>query len=205
MRPLAALSLVLCIVYGCSAPAGAQALLNARSSDDQVLDVLLTPELPASYTMLLSLRFQEPLVEQLTVIVQPGGKSEVIYTKASVSPKDLYERIMTMSSANPALTPRAIAAGIPSSTQKTSLAYRVVDEAVNDLMSVRVSPALVNRVVLHDNRQYEFWYETGGQEQVHFKLAGAVDPDVEQDKLKEWMLALRGRLLLAFSSLDKKR
>lgn len=160
---------------------------------DRVLEELFPSTVGSEpYFVTVIARFKDSDT-QLTITVYPGRKSEIIqYRLAGMERGDLSKLIGRLHAENPDVTVREISDEVKVETSRMSVEYRVVEQLLDELKGVRISPALASRVSVGQASAYEFWYYTG-QESVHYRIKGKME-SAPQGKLVQWMMRLRNRM-----------
>jgi len=159
----------------------------------QVLTALFTLDVePKPYFLKMVLRFGDSDT-QLTVVVYPGRKSEVLrFRLADSNPGDLERLVSRAVADNPQVKPQEIAAGLKVDVARSPVDYDAgLRPAIDDLKSIRISPVLASRVAVDEFSEYEFWYDTW-QESVHYTIVSPFHSE-PQDKLGKWMLRFRAK------------
>jgi hypothetical protein len=175
---------------------------NAQPADvrmdmkDRVLDLLFPLDTASSpYLSKIIMRFGDSDT-QLVVLTypaypaHPGGRAELItYSIAGTGDGNLAQFISKMVAQNPKITDREIASKLKVDVGRTPIAYGALTSYIDELAAIRIPPILASRVAVDEYSKYEFWYD-GGQESVHFVLAGPFH-DAPQDELVKWMIRFR--------------
>jgi hypothetical protein len=130
---------------------------------------------------------------QLTVIVYPGGDTEIVRCSLKDMSKDQFAQLIsTMMKNTPNISDEEIAAKVKVEISRVSVKPGAFDHALKGLKRVRISPRLTTRIGVDNVSEYEFWYDTW-EESVHYTLMGPFRGDPE-DKLVQWMIGFRAEL-----------
>lgn len=179
--------------------------VDARADmKDRVLD-LLFPLDTGDNTFLtkMTLRFgdsdtQLVVSTYLVYPVHPGGPAELFsYSIEGMGNENLSQFISKMVAQNPKVTDREIAAMLKVKVSRSPIGDKELDHFLNELKAIRISPILASRIFCDAASEYEFWYDGGGQETVHYTVfgpsKGVVGPwkGIPQDKLVQWMIRFR--------------
>jgi hypothetical protein len=159
----------------------------------QVLDALFAPEVaPKPYFLKMILRFGDSGT-QLTIVVYPGAKAEIVRVRlADMKGDELHRMISKALADNPLVKPQEIAAKLKVAVTRSSVDYgAALEPAIEELKSIRISPVLTNRVAVDEFSEYEFWFDTW-QESVHYTIVGPFQNE-PQDELGKWMLRFRAK------------
>jgi hypothetical protein len=107
---------------------------------------------------------------------------------------DELERLISRAFAeNARVKPQEIAAKLKVNVTRSPIDYdTVLGPAIDELSSIRISPALATRVGLDEFSEYEFWYDRW-QESVHYTIVGPFQGS-PQDQLMTWMLRFRTKV-----------
>ena len=158
----------------------------------QVLDALFTLNVePKPYFLKMVLRFGDT-DSQMTVVVYPGRKSEMLrFRLAGLNRGDLERLVSKAVADNSQVKPGEIASTLNVDVIRSPIDYAAVNGAIEELKSIRISPVLASRVAVDQFSEYEFWYDTW-QESVHYSLVGPFQ-SARQDELGKWMLRFRAK------------
>jgi hypothetical protein len=141
------------------------------------------------YYVKLILRFSDTN-SQLALIVYPGGASELVsFSLDNMTGSDVFNLVSEMLAKNPSVKDEEIAAKVRVHTIRSSLDYKVVEPALNDLKAIRISPFFQTRVFADEYLEYDYWFDSG-QESVHYKICG-ISTGAPQDELAHWMTRFR--------------
>jgi hypothetical protein len=182
--------MIVCTALLCSHVVGAQPGDRYLNMKSQVLNALFPLQVePKPYLSKMILRFGDSST-QITVVVYPGGKAEIIRHALTVAGAELERIVSSAVAKDSGVKAEEIAANLRVTVLRSAVGYKeIVAPAVAELKSIRLSPILGSHVSVDHFSEYEFWYDTW-QESVHYTLNGpfAGQP---QDELVKWMLNFR--------------
>lgn len=195
--------LLLCLASGPNAFELRQGAVQDSTMRARVLDALFPFESGTrAYFSRMVLRFDDSN-SQLTVVVLPGGKSELIRQRlVGVSRADL-ERLVSRQVANkPTVTPQEIAANLKVDSSRVTVDYeRVLAPLIAELQAIRISPTLPGRVSVDDYSEYRFTYDVS-QMSVRYTIVSPFQNE-PLDELGRWMTRFRGQAEEWFTSAKK--
>lgn len=185
------LSVLCCILF--AAKANAQPGDHRLDMKSRVLDILFPVDVsPQPYLTKMVLRFGDSDT-QFIVVTYPGGKSELIlYSLVGTGGGKLSQLIAKMVAKNADVKPQDIAAKLRVDVSRSPIEQETLNDALNELEAIQISPVLANRVAVDESSEYEFWYDTW-QESVHYAITGPFLDD-PQDRLGRWMVKFRANL-----------
>lgn len=169
----------------------------------RVLDALFPFETGTrAYFSRMVLRFDDSN-SQLTVVVLPGGKSEVIRQRlVGVSRADLERLVSRQIAGKPAVTPQEIASNLKVDTARVTVDYdRLLAPLIAELQAIRVSPTLPGRLSVDDYSEYRFAYDIS-QMSVRYTIVSPFQ-DEPVDELGRWMTRFRAQSEEWFTSSKK--
>jgi hypothetical protein len=195
-RTVAFLLIPLCCLFALS-PCGLAEKAHFISNRE-VLDCLFPKEFDAEpYLEKVVLRFDDSSTE-LVLLMDPvatdhaPGPSELVQYTLGITEGDLLKRIEEILVKNPQASVEQVASHFKVSTKRVPIADSQVKRVLDELKSIRVSPALGTRIGGDSSFFLNFWY-FGFAESVHYQLIGPHHGD-PQDELVKWMLGFRERL-----------
>jgi hypothetical protein len=157
------------------------------------LDVTTRP-----YFQKMVLRFSDSDT-QLVIVVYPDKdkywvrKCEITsYGLEGMAKGGLSQFISKMVAENPNVKDQEIAAKLKVNTSHFFVPLEALDRSLDELKTIRISPALADRVSVDDFSEYEFWYDNW-QESVHYVITSPFGKD-SQDQLGRWMAKFRDNL-----------
>lgn len=165
---------------------------------DSVLDMLCPVESSGEpYFTRMTLRFGDSAT-QLVVLTyppsraNPSGRTELIRCSVGgMEGGNFSQLIRKIQAKNPGATDQEIADKVKVEVTYASLDRKTLDDSMNDLKALRISPVLQGRIALDEYSVYQFWYDTG-QEYVHYLIAGPFH-DGAQDGLVQWMIKFQAK------------
>ena len=183
---------VLLLAGFCGSVTAAQPGNRRLDTKAVVLDQLFPLDVaPEPYHLKLILRFSES-DSQITVVVYPGGKSEVIVRSlANMKQGELARRIQDLAAANSAVSPSELAATLSVDSQRSLLDGTLLNRSLKRLEAIRISPALPTVSCMDACSQYEFWYDTW-QDTVHYALTSPEKGP--RHELVQWMIKFKDTL-----------
>jgi hypothetical protein len=165
---------------------------NPLNVHDRVQDLLFPLNVESKpYFLKLILRFPSD-ASQLALVVYPGGEAEIVRTTLdSMHARDLLQLVSKTLTENPHINEEEIVAKVKVRTTRFPTQYKTMEPILNDLRSIRISPFLNTRIGLDEVTWCDFWFDTGGQESVHYKVLGNSTLGDAQDSLARWMTRFR--------------
>ncbi len=141
----------------------------------------------------LVLRFSKPDTECVLLIYASWKSELVVYTLKGLGSKSLAEYISDMLRANPQVQDDAIADSIGVTTKRSFLDSQKVRQSIEELKKITLSPFLEQRIAVDEYSDYDLWFESAGNESVHYKLHGPSE-STPADRLVRWMCRFRAGL-----------
>jgi hypothetical protein len=165
----------------------------------RVLDILFPlDDVPKPYFLKMILRFSDSDMQLVIVVYADKEKYWVRrceitrYTVAGMGKGQLSQFVSHMVAQNPNVTDQEIASKLKAEVTRSSVAPQALNRALEELKTVRISPALADRTAVDAFSEYEYWYDNW-QECVHYTVTGPFKED-PQDQLVRWMIRFKDNL-----------
>jgi hypothetical protein len=139
------------------------------------------------------LRFSDP-ESQLVLIVYASWKSELVsYTLEGPNGKPYSQYIADRLRAQPQLSDEELTAAVHVSTSRSFPEPSKIEDAIEGLRGIKLSPFLEMTVPVDEFSNYEYWLDSG-EDSVHYKLHGPVQRTSSTGQLVRWMIDFRKNL-----------
>jgi hypothetical protein len=123
--------------------------------------------------------------------LHPLPECELIFYNIRTGNGESLSKLVTrMLEQNPNVSETEIAAAIVVSVTRRPIPLKERDKILGELAAVRLSPLLASRLCLDDCPTFDYWYESGGRDVVHFTLHGDSGKEL-QNRLVKWMIKFR--------------
>jgi hypothetical protein len=169
---------------------------------ERVLDLAFPIDVPAAqkpYFVKMALRYWGADPEQFVIVIYSDSdkywirKCEITkYVFGSESKAKLPQVLSKLSADSSDEAVRAAAAQLNVEVSRYMIAPEALSKTLTELRSIRISPAITDRIGLDDVSEYEFWYDTW-EESDYFSIMGPFKDD-PQDALTRWMIKFKADL-----------
>jgi hypothetical protein len=149
------------------------------------------------YFLKMVLRYEN--ATQFVVVIYPDNEKYWVrrceitkYVLDDVSKAKLPQLLSKLSPDSSDDAVRATAAELKVEVSRSTVPPEVLDKALKDLKSIKITPAITDRIGLDAVPMYEFWYDTW-EESDYFSLMGPPGKAPE-DVLIRWMISFKANL-----------